>query len=188
MPALDSSGLALGPTTVSLLVDACGQYHRRVLIRCTAKLLRAIGTPTASLVDAPPSDKDWYANLLWFSGRKCVLLTHAGTLFSVFVPEVPVVDLRPFGGFVVPVIEASVRSEGLSVNIFGPLDPDGVGVAKTANRSVLGCMNDLALHCEYAIDDAGGLDLLDVEELNRGLRRTILGPLGGAYPIEAAGG
>ena len=144
--------------------------------------------PKRLLVDAPHSDQDWYANLLWFSGRKCVLLTHAGTLFAVFVPDVGVTDLRPLGGFVVPTIEAAVRSEGLSVDIFGSLDPDGVDVAKTANRSVLGCMNDLALHCEYAIEDTGGLDLLDVDQLNRGLRRTILRPLGGTYPVEAAGG
>ncbi|HZM57500.1 MAG TPA: hypothetical protein VFC03_20995 [Acidimicrobiales bacterium] len=104
------------------------------------------------------------------------------------MPDVGVTDLRPLGGFVVPTIEAAVRSEGLSVDIFGSLDPDGVDVAKTANRSVLGCMNDLALHCEYAIEDTGGLDLLDVDQLNRGLRRTILRPLGGTYPVEAAGG
>jgi hypothetical protein len=157
-----------------------------VLVRCTTKLLKAIGTEPTLLADTPPSDHDWYANLLWITGRKSVLLTHAGTLFSVFVPDVSVLDLRPFGQFVVPAIHAAVRSEELPVATFGPLDAEGVAVAKTANRSVLGCMNDLAMHCNYATEDAGGLELLNVEQLNRRLRRTILGPLGSTYPIEAA--
>jgi hypothetical protein len=159
-----------------------------VLIRCTTKLLRAIGTPAASLADTPPSEQDWYANLTWFTGRKCVLLTHAGTLFSIFVLDVRIADLRPIGRFVVPKIEAAVRSEGLAADALGTLDADGVGVAKTANRSVLGCMSDLARQCEYAIEDAGGLDSLDIDRLNRQLRRTILGPLGSTYPVEAARG
>lgn len=158
-----------------------------MLIRCTAKVLKTLSIPATSLADAPPSDQDWYANLLWFTGRKCVLLTHAGTLFSIFVPDVSVVDLRPFGRFVVPVVEAAMGSEGLPVDALGALDPDSEAVAKTASRSVLGCMNDLAIQCEYRIEDAGGLDRLDIDQLNRELRRTILGPLGNTYPIEAAG-
>ena len=157
-----------------------------MLVRCTTKLLKAIGAKPTLLVDIPPSDHDWYATLLWITGRKCLLLTHAGTLFSVFVPDVSVLDLRPFGGFVVPAVSSAVQSEGLPVTAFGLLDTDDVAVAKTASRSVLGCMNDLAMHCHYAVEDADGLELLNVEQLNRRLRRTILGPLGSTYPIEAA--
>ena len=161
-------------------------YASCVLVRCTTKLLKAIGTKPASLTDAPPSDQDWYANLLWITGRKCLLLTHAGTLFSIFIPDASVLDLRPFGRIVVPAINAAVHSEGLPVTTFGLLDPEDVAVAKTANRSVLGCMNDLATQCHYSVEDAASLDLLDVEQGNRRLRRTILGPLGSTYPIEAA--
>lgn len=157
-----------------------------MLVRCTTKLLQVIGAKPTLLADTPPSDHDWYANLLWITGRKCVLLTHAGTLFSVFSPDVSVSDLRPFGGFVVPAVSSAVQSEGLPFTTFGLLDTEDVAIAKTANRSVLGCMNDLAMHCHYAIEEAGGLELLNVEQLNHRLRRTILGPLGSTYPIEAA--
>ena len=34
-------------------------------------------------------------------------------------------------------------------------------LAKTADRSVLGCMNDMAFRCEHAIADAGGLARTD---------------------------
>jgi hypothetical protein len=66
---------------------------------------------------------------------------------------------------------AALRSEGLAIDALGT---DGVGVANTANRSVLGGMNDLSLQCDYAIEDANGLDRLDVDRLNRRLRRTLL--------------
>ena len=35
-----------------------------MIVRCTAKLLNLLGKRTSTLVEAPPSDDDWYANLL----------------------------------------------------------------------------------------------------------------------------
>jgi len=46
-------------------------------------------------------------------------------------------------------------------------------LAKTADRSVLGCMNDMAFLCEIVIDQAGGLAGTDIAELNQALRRNI---------------
>jgi uncharacterized protein DUF6933 len=40
-----------------------------------------LGKKSVTLVDAPADDDDWYANLLWLDRRKCLLITHAGTLF-----------------------------------------------------------------------------------------------------------
>src|SRR4051812_31371037 len=71
------------------------------------------------IADPPPSDKDWYANVLWLERRKCLLLTHAGTLFSVFVPDVRAPQLRPLGPYVVGVVEAALDSGGLATNGLG---------------------------------------------------------------------
>lgn len=46
-------------------------------------------------------------------------------------------------------------------------------LAKTANRSVLGCMNDMAILCEVAITRSGGLAGTNVADLNQALRRNI---------------
>jgi hypothetical protein len=59
-----------------------------MILRCTAKMLTLLGAGPAALVTAPPSADDWYLNLLWIDRRKCLLLTHAGTLFPVFVADV----------------------------------------------------------------------------------------------------
>jgi hypothetical protein len=47
-------------------------------LRCTKKLLAVI--KPGELAAEAPDGEDWYANLLWFDGRKCLLLTHAATL------------------------------------------------------------------------------------------------------------
>jgi len=66
-----------------------------VILRCTTKLLPLIGP--RQLIDRPPDGADWYANLLCLSGRKCLLLIHAATLFTVFEADVRAADLRDPG-------------------------------------------------------------------------------------------
>jgi hypothetical protein len=151
-------------------------------------LLTTIGGKTKPVLSttAPASSSDFYANLVWIEGRKCLLVTHAGTIFSIFTPDVRANDLRPLGRFVVPLIEDALNSEELPSDTFGELVADEVELAKTADRSVLGCMNELAWFAGIVIRDDGGLRLLDVAQLNHELRRRILGPLGIAYPIELA--
>lgn len=121
----------------------------------------------------PAEADDWYANLLWIQRRKCLLVTHAGTLFSVFVPDVRVYQLRPPGPFVVARIGEQLAVEGLPSHILGVHDNDPVRIAKTADRSVLGCMNDVARLCEQVVADAGGLARVDRAELHRAMQRNI---------------
>lgn len=59
-------------------------------------------------------------------------------------------------------------------------------MAKTADRSVLGCMNDMAFLCEAAISDAGGLADCDLGELNQALHRNINSPRSYQPPVELA--
>jgi hypothetical protein len=153
-----------------------------VILRCT-KRLRDVIRPH-ELAASQPDGEDWYANLLWLSGRKCLLLTHAATLFSVFEADVRAAVLRDIGRLATDLITRELLREGLPPTTFGALDPAAVAVAKTADRSVLGCMNDMAFHCEVAIHDSGGLASTDIGGLNQALRRRIHSARGYAYPIE----
>ena len=144
-----------------------------MILRCTAKMLTLLGARATALPDVPPSGDDWYLNLLWIERRKCFLLTHAGTLFPVFVADVRKADLRPLGRYVVSLIEEHLRSELLAADTLGRLDPDNVHLAKTASRSILGVMNDAALHARYQIEAMGGIDRSDTISLNHFLRRTL---------------
>jgi hypothetical protein len=153
-------------------------------LRCTKKALALLKMRAPELAHAPPSDDDWYLNLIGLDRRKCLLLTHAETLFPVFVVDVRAADLRPLGTFVVGRIEAELASEGLPAECLGRLDPDAVQVAKTASRSVLGFMNEMAFYLEYAVAEAAGLGNTDVGELNRDLRRRLHSRDGYATPLE----
>ena len=111
-----------------------------MLVRCTSRLLETIGGKTKPVLNtmAPASSSDFYANLIWVEGRKCLLVTHAGTLFSIFTPDVRANDLRPLGRFVVRLIQDALNSEGLPPDTFGDLVADDVELAKTVNRACSG--------------------------------------------------
>jgi hypothetical protein len=144
-----------------------------MILRCTAKMLTLLGIRATSLADAPPSDDDWYLNLLWIDRRKCLLLTHAGTLFPVFVADVRKGDITPIGPYVANLIQEHLKSEGLATDTLGRLDPNDVHLAKTASRSILGVMNDGAFHARYRIEAMGGIDQAEMAFLNRFLRRAL---------------
>ena len=86
-----------------------------MVLRCTQRVLDLLGGRAVTLTELPPADDDWYANLLWLDRQKCLLLTHAGTLFSVFRAGVGKADLRPIGAYVLKAVEADLRSENLEI-------------------------------------------------------------------------
>jgi hypothetical protein len=60
-----------------------------------------------------------------------------------------------------------------------------VVLAKTASRTILGFMNEIALHARFQIEGAGGLDSCDISALNHRLRRSLHNYSGTyAYPID----
>ena len=67
--------------------------------------------------------------------------------------------------------------------LFGP-GSEEVVYAKTADRSVLGCMNDMAYMCEVAIADSGSLRHTDLVTLNRHFRRNINSARNYERPID----
>jgi hypothetical protein len=153
-----------------------------VILRCTKTLLDVIKPGT--LADEPASDEDWYANLMRVDGRTCLLLTHAGTLFTIFEPSVLAAGLRDIGRLVTGVIGRELAREGLGPGTFGDLDAASVVVGKTASRVVLGCMKDMAFACVRAVDLAGGLADADIGAINQRLRRNILSARDYQKPIE----
>ncbi|MDQ3630504.1 MAG: hypothetical protein M3417_04340 [Actinomycetota bacterium] len=155
-----------------------------MILRCTGRLLDLLGRRDLTLVDDRPSGADWYANLLWIDRRKCLLLTHAGTLFPVFAADVRKRDLRSPGPFVVAQIRASLADERLPAGALGELDADDVRLAKMASRSVLGFMNDSALACRDSVEHAGGLAHTDPDDLNRLLRRQLHNRGGYHQPLD----
>lgn len=155
-----------------------------MILRCTKKLLAVIGPKLAADPAPAPDAEDWYANLLRFDRRKCLLMTHSATLFTIFEPDVSAADLRATGRLVSRLIGRELRSESLPPGTFADLEPEKVILARIADRSVLGCMNDMAFHCEVVIADSAGLAYTDIGELNQASRRNINSARGYRPPIE----
>ncbi len=111
--------------------------------------------------------------------------THAhGTLFSIFRVGVRVAGLRPLGDYLVEAIQTELREEGLPADTFSALEPDRLQLAKTASRSTLGSMTEMAFELGWIITDKGGLRRSNIPELNHALRRMLWNRGDYVRPIE----
>lgn len=155
-------------------------------IRCTARLLKLLGASAARCAEIVPTEDDWYANVLWIDRRKCLLLTHSGTLFPIFVADVRKGELVGLGTYVTGVIADALAREGLPAATLGHVDPADIHVARTANRSLLGHMTDMAFTCEHEVGMAGGLAHADIAAINQRLRRGLHNRGGYVVPLELA--
>ena len=153
-----------------------------MILRCTKKLLTVMRPQ--QLIDCAPDGEDWYANLLWLSDRKCLLVTTLRHCSRSSKPTCERPDLRDPGRLVTGLISRELLREQLPADTFGGLDPASVILAKTADRSVLGCMNDMAFMCETVTNRSGGLAATDIADLNQALRRNINSAHGYQLPIE----
>ena len=59
-----------------------------MILRCTKRLLAVLGPGHVAEPGPTPDAEDWYANFLWFDRGKCLLHTHAATLYTVFEADV----------------------------------------------------------------------------------------------------
>ena len=109
-----------------------------MILRYTRKLLAVIGPKLVAEPAPAPDTEDWYANLLWFDRRKCLLLTHSATLFTIFEPGVTATSLRATGRLITRLVERELSSEGLPAHAFIDSGGEEVILARTADRSVLG--------------------------------------------------
>jgi hypothetical protein len=104
----------------------------------------------------------------------------------MFEADVRAAGLRDTHRLVTRLIGRELAREGLPATTFGALEDQGLIVARTADRSVLGCMNDMAMLCEHAIATSGGLRQADLADLNRALRLQAADRPGSAAPTRPA--
>ena len=87
------------------------------LIHCTQKLLKELAVvPTDT--DATQMNSEglgnWYANILRFDRRKCILFTNERTLYSFLVPGVLKKDLIRFNSLFINHLAFNLQYEGFS--------------------------------------------------------------------------
>lgn len=164
-----------------------------LLIRCTAKLRKEMGLKDAGLYngEVPGSHLDiWYANLLRISRRKCVLFTHAESLFSFLTFDASRARLKDMDVVFREGLEEAMTNEGLDAPVISQLlcRYEDVRYAKTDSRKVLGSMNDLASMFKHHFLLRGGAENCDLPVAILKMNRVPFSPLGGRYAIEKFSG
>lgn len=164
-----------------------------LLIRCTAKLRKEMGLKEAALYDgdAPGSPLDtWYANLLRISRRKCVLFTHADSLFSFLTFDASKARLKNLDIVFHEGLEEAMTREGFDNTVISRLlvGYEDARYTKTDSRSVLGSMNDIALNYNHDILYNEGAEYCDLPSIILKLNRVPFMALGSRYPIEKFAG
>jgi hypothetical protein len=109
-----------------------------------------------------------------------------GHAVSVFEADVRAAGLRDTHRLATGLIARELARERLPPATFGPLDGQELILARTADRNVVGCMNDMAVLCEHAITSSGGLRQADLADLNRALRRNINSARAYQRPVDVA--
>ena len=108
--------------------------------------------------DPPPPENalgDWYANWIWTAAGDLVIFCSEKTFLSVAMPAAAMGQFAPF--FVL-----RVRNLLRALDVPEPAMAEElahyreVTIAKTASRSVLGVMNDIAWHYQFAAEREGG--------------------------------
>ena len=157
-----------------------------LVIRCTQKLLAEIPD---KLVEPSAASEGWHANLLRIERRKCVLFTHDATLYAVFVPGLKKPEFEHLDEVFGQRLFKALLWDGFSqVQIEKVLDTcRTVRFARSNNRRVLGSMNEMRFHIEVNVEDAGGLDRVDLADLHYRLNRVPWSAAGYRYAVEGLG-
>ena len=157
-----------------------------MLIRCTQKLFKELHQLPTQDESEPYDYWSWHANLFLVERRKCVLVTHDSTLFTIFIPFLKKPDFKQFNITLGQNLFKNLLYEEFPQTQFEIVlsECEESKFAKTNNRSVLGSMNELKFQLEYHIHAASGLRFIDIYELNHNLNRTRLSAIDYKRPIE----
>jgi len=129
-------------------------------VRCTRKLLKHLKTEVIPYEGRSPTTRlgDWYANLLFTRRHRLVACMSERTLLVVFV------SAEDRSGFISR-FRASIESVLWTLGIASEslhrelLEMDPIAIGSTANRSVLGSLNELVLQARFVLDERPQIDL-----------------------------
>lgn len=132
-----------------------------VIIRCTQKLLRRVGSPEPATVSSTTRLGDWYANLLGVGHQRFMLcVSERGRLPVLLRAQ----DVKHFSRHLPAAVGAVLAGLGVAPSSIKAefAEMQQVTLAATASRSVLGSLNDFSKSVRWRLRDEPDADLLDV--------------------------
>jgi len=132
-----------------------------VTMRCTQKLLKYLRTGTDFRKTDLPTTRlgDWYANLLFTRHQRLIICVSERSLLPVIVAAK---DPSSFSSRFREGVRSVLWMLGVPADALDRelLEMARVTIGRTANRSVLGSLNELALGAHYALLQQPEMDLL----------------------------
>ena len=98
-----------------------------VVFRCTHKVLREMGLKPKELADDVGEENalgEWYVNLLWVRGKKCLQFMHEPTAFCFLMTPVARKDIRDIGPLFEAGAVAVLADEGMDASFLFALRRD----------------------------------------------------------------
>ena len=151
-----------------------------VVLRCTRKLLRWVGVPSAVSDTSTTVLGDWFAQPLSVGHQRFVLLISEHSRLPVLMPGRDLKHLaRNFPDALAQVLHAlGVPSAAVQAEVDASRE---AMIAVTNNRSLLGTLNDFSHMLSYQMRNEPDASLL---EAALWLSRTPVAPLGSRMPDQ----
>lgn len=161
------------------MIFSCTKKVQKILALTRRDLLVMSGDRTSDLAE-------WYCNLVFLDRRKCLIFTHAVTLYSFVVAGVRKADLAEFGQLFRACLSATLEADGFPRGAYGALVPGGPDVfASASKRGVIGSMADHANTCRVWVAQAGGLHRVNIQKLSLSLNEAPMSYIGMRHASEA---
>ncbi len=148
--------------------------------RVTKKLAKATHVNLAAALAAPPNpEHEWFADLFWVDGKKCVIWVHRTTLLTFVRPAVVAAELREFQGLFRYEFRSAMAAMALPEVLlarFGIYHPEDY--APTNDRGIVGSMLDYRKMFEHMVEAEGGLARAPIAEINAKLNDSPMSVLG----------
>ena len=157
-----------------------------ITLRCTRKLLKLVGGVTVEHPPVPTSVLgDWYANVIPTVAGDLVVFANEKTLLSVAFPVEVLDSLKPlFVARVYNLLRMIEVPEEVASQECDEMKE--IEFAKTASRSVLGSLGEIALHYQLIAERDMGRKALSLSDEELVLSRTLHKPLDYKYPADIA--
>ena len=129
----------------------------------------------------------WHANLIYIDGKKCLLFVNDKTLFNFIVPDISRAQIKELSNIFKVTLECALSAEEVPERAKNKImsEYDSIEYANTNSKSVLGSMNDFALHYKHHIQSEGGVHGYAVPGIIKKLNHMPMGALDYVFPIEA---
>ncbi|MHA2061366.1 MAG: DUF6933 domain-containing protein, partial [Candidatus Sifarchaeia archaeon] len=97
------------------------------IIHCTQKILKILKRDITQAEKIPSNPKglgNWYANLLWFNRKKCILFTNEKTLYTFLIPKVVKHNLDDIETEFVIHLAKNLQYEGISLEAINKINQE----------------------------------------------------------------